>query len=114
FTWRIVRQHSNGYELSDRRVFGPPATIQWTWLASNRGDVERVRATRPGRVFLDFARFPLAELVGRTSLLTTVRLVDAPFATITSTTRGIPASARLSVVVTVDASGRMVEQHVGP
>ena len=112
-TWRIIRQHSNGYELSDRRVFGPPATIQWTWLASHSDEVERVRATRPGQVFLDFARFPLAELVARTPSLTTVRLFDARFATIPSTTQGT-ASARLSVVVTVDASGRIVEQHFGP
>ena len=114
FTWRIIRQHSNGYELSDRRVLGTPATIQWTWLASNIDEVERLRATRPGRVFLDFARFPLAELLARTPSLTTVRLFDARFAMTPSGSRGVPASARLSVVVTVDASGRIVDQHFGP
>jgi len=112
FTWRIIRQHSNGYELSDRRVFGLLEAMQWTWLASNSNEVERVRATRPGRVFLDFARFPLAELVARTSSSTTVRLFDARFATIPSSARGAPA--RLSVTVTVDASGRIVDQRFGP
>jgi membrane-bound metal-dependent hydrolase YbcI (DUF457 family) len=114
FTWRIIRQHSNGYELSDRQLFGQPPTIQSTWLATDSRDVDRVRATRPGRVYLDFARFPLAELVARTPSLTTVRLFDARFVLMPSSARSIPPSARLSVIVTVDASGRIVEQHFGP
>ena len=112
FTWRIIRQHSNGYELSDWRAFGHVATIQSAWLASDRSDVERVRGTRPAQIFLDFARFPIAELVARTPSLTTVRLSDARFVMMPVNNRR--ASARLSVIVTVDASGRIVEQRFGP
>jgi hypothetical protein len=73
-----------------------------------------VRATRPGRVYLDFARFPVGALVAQTPSLTTVRLSDARFAVMPSSVRGVPPSTRLSVIVTVDAAGRMVEQRVGP
>ena len=113
--WRIIRQYSNGYELSDRRVFGQPATIASTWLASDSGaDVDRVRATRPGRVYLDFARFPVADLIERTPSLTTVQFFDARFVMMPLNARRLPASARLSVVITIDASGRIVEPHFGP
>ena len=114
FRWRIIRQHSNGYELSDRRAFGQAATMQSAWLASDSGDLERIRETRPARVFLDFARFPRAQLVARTPLLTTVRLSDARFVLMPLNDRGASASARLSVVVTVDGAGRIVEQRFGP
>jgi hypothetical protein len=114
FTWRIIRRYSNGYELSDRRVFGHSATIQWSRLASDNGDISRVRATRPGRVYLDFARFPVGGLVAQTPSLTTVRLSDARFAVMPSSVRGVPPSTRLSVIVTVDAAGRVVGQRMGP
>ena len=113
-TWRVIRRQSNGYELSDRRLFGQPPTLQSAWLPSDSGDVDRVRATRPGRVYLDFARFPIAELVSRTPSLTTVRLFDARFVVMAADARGTPANARLSVIITMDASGRIVEQHFGP
>jgi membrane-bound metal-dependent hydrolase YbcI (DUF457 family) len=111
FRWRIIRQHSKGYELSDRRAVGQDATIESAWLASDSAYVDRVRATRPARVYLDFARFPLAELLARTPSLTTVRLSDARFVMMPLNDRGVSASAPLSVVVTVDASGRIVERH---
>jgi len=109
FTWRIIRRQSNGYELSDRRVFGQSRTNQSVWLPSDNGDAERVRPTRPGRVYLDFARFPIAELMGRSPSLTTVRLSDARFVVMPVNIRGVAASARLSVIITVDASGRIVD-----
>ena len=114
FTWRVIRQQSNGYELSDRRVFGHSQTIQSAWLPSDNGNAERVRPTRPGRVYLDFARFPIAELMARTPSLTTVRLSDARFVVMPVNVRGLSASARLSVIITVDGAGRVVEQRFGP
>lgn len=114
FTWRVIRRHPNGYELSDRRVFGRQATVQSAWLASDTRDVDRLRATGPGRVYLDFARFPIAEPVARTTSLTTVRLFDARFVLLPASARGTSASARLSVTLTLDASGRVVDQRFGP
>lgn len=99
FTWRIIRRYSTGYELSDRRVFGHFATIQWSRLASDTADLDRVRATRPGQVYLDFARFPLGELVARSPSLITVRLSDARFALMPSSSG--PPTTRLSITVTV-------------
>ena len=114
FMWRVIRQQSNGYELSDRRLFGQSATIQSVWLASDSDGAERVRPTRPGRIYLDFARFPIAELMARSPSLTTVRLSDARFVVMPVSLRGLAASARLSVIITVDGSGRIVEQRFGP
>lgn len=114
FTWRVIRHHSNGYELSDRRVLEHSRAIQSAWLATDSGDVERVRLTRPGRVYLDFARFPIAQLMARTPSLTTVRLSDARFVVMPVNIRGLAANARLSVVITMDASGRLIEQRFGP
>jgi membrane-bound metal-dependent hydrolase YbcI (DUF457 family) len=114
FTWRIVRQHPNGYELSDRSAFGMPRPVPSTWLASDTGpDVLRLHNTRPGRVYLDFARFPIARISARTPTLTTVRLFDARFIVMPSDARDVATGARLSVVVTFDASGRIVEERFG-
>jgi hypothetical protein len=60
-------------------------------------------------VYLDFARFPIAELMGRSPSLTTVRLSDARFVVMPVSIRGLAASAPLSVVITVDGSGRIVD-----
>ena len=83
-------------------------------LPSDSGpDVVRVRATPPGRVYLDFARFPIAQVVQRAGTLTTVRLLDARFVAMRSLGQDAASTARLSVVVTFDESGRIVDQRHG-
>jgi membrane-bound metal-dependent hydrolase YbcI (DUF457 family) len=114
FTWRIIRRQANDYELSDRSVFNTAATIHSARPVSDSGpDVRRVRSTRPGRVYLDFARFPIAKISARTATLTTVRLLDARFVAMPTFGENDTANARLSVVVTFDESGRIVEQRFG-
>jgi len=114
FTWRIIRRHPNEYELSDRSVLTGATTVPSTRLPSDSGpDVVRVRATPPGRIYLDFARFPIAQVVQRAGTLTTVRLLDARFVAMRSLGQDGASSARLSVVVTFDESGRIVEQRLG-
>ena len=114
FTWRIIRRYPNAYELSDRSVLEerPPArTTRW---ASDRGvDVLRARTTRAGRVYFDFARFPIAKVSAPTPALTTVRLLDARFLMMPAGVGDASTSARLSVVVTFDESGRLVDQRFG-
>jgi hypothetical protein len=114
FTWRIIRRQTNDYELSDRNVLRAAATIRSARTVSDSGpDVLRVRSTRPGRVYLDFARFPIAKISARTAMLTTLRLLDARFVAIPTFGENDTANARLSVVVTFDESGRIVDQRFG-
>ncbi len=114
FTWRIIRRQAGDYELSDRNVLGTAPAFQSIRLTSDSGpDVVRVRATRPGRVYLDFARFPIAQVPERTGTLTTVRLFDARFVAMRSLSQDGATNARLSVVVTVDESGRIVSERFG-
>ncbi len=114
FTWRIIRRYRNDYELSDRSVFATSAAIHSARATSETGpDVLRVRGTRPGRVYLDFARFPIAKTSARTATLTTVRLLDARFVAMPTFGANETANARLSVVVTFDESGRIVDQRFG-
>jgi len=114
FTWRIVRQHRNGYELSDRNILEAQAPVQSSWLVNETGpDIQRVRTTRPGRVYFDFARFPIARVSTPTPALTTIRLLDARFIGMPFDSPDHRGGARLSVVVTLDASGRVVEERFG-
>ena len=114
FTWRIIRRQRGDYELSDRDVLATTPAIQSTRLTSDSGpDILRVRATRPGRLYLDFARFPIAQVPERTGTLTTVRLFDARFVAMRSLSQDGATNARLSVVVTLDESGRIVNERFG-
>jgi hypothetical protein len=114
FTWHIVRQYPNAYELSDRSVFGGATPVRSIRLPSDSGPaVLRARTTRTGRVYFDFARFPIAQISHPTSTLTTVRLLDARFVAMGSGTEDGATSARLSVVVTFDRSGRIVDPRFG-
>ena len=114
FTWRIIRQYPNRYELSDRSVLGERPPARTTRLASDGGaDVLRARTTRAGRVYFDFARFPIAKVSAPTPALTTVRLLDARFLIMPAGAGDASTSARLSVVVTFDESGRVLDQRFG-
>ena len=113
-TWRIIRQHSRFYELSDRTIGAEPTQVRAMRLENeNSPDVLRVRQTRPGTVYFDFARFPIANVSRSSPALTTVRLFDARFIAMLSTREDAATNARLSVVVTLDESGRVVQQRFG-
>jgi membrane-bound metal-dependent hydrolase YbcI (DUF457 family) len=113
-TWRIVRQHSRFYELSDRTIGAESAQVPAMRLENeNSPDVLRVRQTRAGTVYFNFARFPIAHVSKSTPTLTTVRLFDARFIAMLSTREDAATNARLSVVVTLDESGRVVHQRFG-
>ena len=114
FTWRIIRQYQNEYELSDRSVLTERPPVRTTRFGSESGaDVVRARTTRAGRVYFDFARFPIAKVSTHAPALTTVRLLDARFLMMPAGIGDASTSARLSVVVTFDESGRVVDQRFG-
>jgi membrane-bound metal-dependent hydrolase YbcI (DUF457 family) len=113
FAWRAIRQYPQGYETSDRSALG---TAPWrgAWLAAATGpDVARARATRAGRVFLDFSRFPLPRLVDGTSGRVLVRLVDVRFLGAPVSTDPDRARSGLAVTVAFDRAGHVVGEGFG-
>jgi hypothetical protein len=102
FTWRIVRQHADYYEISERSLFAAAAPIRTTRIAIDSGpEVARVHATRAGQVYFDFARFPIARLGARTATGTTIHLFDARFVGLPLDTRTEALPRTLSMDVTV-------------
>ena len=102
-TWRIVRQSADGYELSDRSVLTPSASGTVIHVDTETGPpVQGVRDTPEGQVYLDFARFPIAETVARSPGAVAVRLSDARFVALLPGGRRPPGgNGPLSVVVTI-------------
>jgi hypothetical protein len=114
FVWRIIRQHATGYELSDRRALGRAAVTGAIRIASDTGsEVRHAQNTDGARIYLDFARFPLARLASRTATTTAVRLLDARFIGLPATTDVGELPGTLSVTITVDVTGRIIEQRFG-
>jgi LexA-binding, inner membrane-associated putative hydrolase len=113
FTWRIVRRSATGYELSDRDLFRQAASIRSVRLTSDTGpEIAGARGTRAGLVYLDFARFPLARIAAQ-SPTTTVRLFDARFIGLPTDTHTAALPTHLSVAITLDGSGRTLDQRMG-
>jgi hypothetical protein len=113
FVWRIVRQHPTGYEISDRSLLDQ-ATIRAIRLASDAGpDVMRAQTSGGGRIYLDFARFPLARIASRTGTTAAVRLLDARFIGLPSTTDTGALPGTLSVTITVDATRGVIQERFG-
>lgn len=114
FTWRTVRQHLNGYEMSDRSALSTREPVHATRIATDSSaEVLRARTTRAGRVYLDFARFPIAVVKTRTANVTAVRLLDARFVGLPWRAADAGARSPLSVLIELDASGRIVQQRLG-
>jgi hypothetical protein len=115
FSWRIVRQYPNGYELSERNVLHVQTPVPSIWMpADTEPAIARARATRTGRVFLDFSRFPSSHVVSRGPDEITVRVVDVRF--LGTPLRLAPdpqarAPAMMTVVLT--ASGKVLREKLG-
>jgi membrane-bound metal-dependent hydrolase YbcI (DUF457 family) len=104
FTWRIVRQHTDGYEISERGGRGAAGPTRTTRIAIDTGpEVARVHATRAGQVYFDFARFPIARLGAHTAAGTTIHLFDARFVGLPLDTRTEALPRTLAMDVTVAA-----------
>jgi membrane-bound metal-dependent hydrolase YbcI (DUF457 family) len=109
FTWRIVRQAAGSYDITDRSVFDLATPLRSTRLTSDAGpEVARVRDTRAGQVYFDFARFPIARVTSRDPV-TTVRLLDARFIGLPANDALAEMSTSLSIRVSVDSRGRVVD-----
>jgi membrane-bound metal-dependent hydrolase YbcI (DUF457 family) len=124
FDWRIVAQMSNAYEIHDINVLdgrlreseGDAVFWRQTIRYPNiwNDDVQRAAATRLGRVFLGFSRFPAARTARDSASAATVRFTDmrfvgGPFANDTPGRRVQPFTA----TIRFDAAGAVLSERLG-
>jgi membrane-bound metal-dependent hydrolase YbcI (DUF457 family) len=124
FTWRIVAQMSNAYEihdidLLDRRYREPEAGSDAPWRLTLRYPnvwtpaVLTAADTHLGRVYLGFSRLPAARSAVDSSGTTTVRWTDMRFAggAFALDQRG-PRTMPFTATVRLGADGRILDQSM--
>jgi membrane-bound metal-dependent hydrolase YbcI (DUF457 family) len=114
FEFRVVRQYPRGYEISQQTLLddGP---VPGLWIDTEDGPpIERAAATRTGRVFLSFSRFPAADVETQRSGETVVRFIDLRFMGTPLRLEARP-QARVPSAITIwlDGSGRVLAEHLG-
>ena len=125
FSWLVIAQMSNAYELHDLDVldarFREPATgSEVFWRRSVRypnvwtHEAHAAAASRLGQVFLGFSRFPdvrsAVDREGTTTVrFTDMRFVGAPIA-IDQPSRG---ASLFTAFVRIDSSGRVISERLG-
>ena len=125
FTWRIVAQMSNAYEihdvdLLDRRFREPESGSDAPWRLTLRYPnvwtpaVQHAATTRLGQVFLGFSRMPAARSAVDAHGVTTVRWTDVrfvggPMALDQPAARGLPFTA----TVRISPDGQIREEKLG-
>ena len=125
FTWRIVAQMSNAYEIHDINVLDetfrrPESASAAPWRTTLRYPnvwttaTRQAAATHLGQVFLGFSRFPAARSAVDADGITTVRWTDVrfvggPIAIDQPAPRALPFTA----TVRLGADGRVIEERLG-
>ena len=126
FTWRIIAQMSNAFEMYDVNLLDARVSIHG---ASASGEhpfwrrvlrfpnvwtpaVERAAATQVARVYLGFSRFPAVRTFTDPGGVTTVRWEDMRFV-VAPVPRGDRRSSLFTVTVRVDADGRILSERLG-
>jgi membrane-bound metal-dependent hydrolase YbcI (DUF457 family) len=125
FTWRIIAQMSNAYEIHDINVLdrryreaGDSSDVPWRttlrypsiWTPT----VAQAATTHLGQVFLGFSRFPAARSASDAHGVTIVRWTDMRFAGVPfglDDRRQVPGP--FTATVRVDADGRVIAQSLG-
>ena len=80
FTWQLIRQQSDGYELRQISLLAPDRPSERHWIPSETDQwVAEARRTTTGRVFLNFSRLPATRSVTQPDGSHKVRLVDVRF-----------------------------------
>ena len=129
FRWRVVVRSASGYEIQEVDLFdrlppspeiksrpdrAPTIRVSDEWTPA----VERASRTRVGRVFLDFSRFPAAQLLEEPDGTATVRWTDMRFVdgSPSSTPTGGAAARRnfFTATVRIGPDGRVLEERLGP
>ena len=125
FTWRIIAQMSNAYEMHDVNLleqrFRDPATASDApWRLTLRypnvwtPTVEKAGATHLGQVFLGFSRFPAARSAVDPSGVTTVRWTDVRFAGgPLALDQPAPRALPFTATVRIAADGQTLSETLG-
>lgn len=126
FHWRLIAHLSGSYEMTDVNVLGSGLRA----IRSNQEAVSRVRVSWPnhwtpavfsaartevGQVFLGFSRFPAVRTFVDGDGVTTVRWVETRF--IRGPLVGNQQNTRagfFTATVRIDATGRILEERLGP
>ena len=125
FTWRIVAQMSNAYEIHDidllqQRYRDPENGAEAPWRLTLRYPnvwtpaVQQASGTRLGRVFLGFSRMPAARSAVDPHGETTVRWTDVRFAGgAIGLDQPAPRALPFTASVRIAADGRVIEEKLG-
>ena len=117
-------QQTEGPDGPDQPIPGPEISQQTLlddgpvpglWIDTKDGPpIERAAATRTGRVFLSFSRFPAADVETQRSGETVVRFIDLRFMGTPLRLEARP-QARVPSAITIwlDGSGRVLAEHLG-
>ena len=114
FRWRIVRQFSNGYRLSEVNLLADTEE-SIGWMPHDDGPlVEIARQAAAPRTFLAFSRFPAAhvEHLGRETIvrMSDVRFLDVPIGRRVEEFR---PGGFFTVTVRLDREGNILEDRFG-
>ncbi len=115
FTWQLIRQQTDGYELRQISLIGSPAHDRiWIPSESDRW-VADARRTRTARVFLNFSRMPATRAVTRPDGTHRVSFLDVRFVGGPFQFEDDPR-ARPPFIATVELGpdGRVLRQGLGP
>ena len=125
FTWRIIAQMSNAYEihdidLLDQRFREPESGSDAPWRLTLRypnvwtPTVQTAATTRVGLAFLGFSRFPAARSAVDGQGITTVRWSDMRFAGgAFGLDQPAPRTNVFTATVRVGADGRLIDEKLG-
>jgi membrane-bound metal-dependent hydrolase YbcI (DUF457 family) len=125
FSWRLIAQMSNAYELYqidllDPRYRSSASSGEVFWRHVRRYPniwtpaVEQAASTVLGRVFLGFSRFPAARSVVDAQGVTIVRWTDMRFVMgVTSVDRPRAAPDMFTATVRIAPDGQVVDEHLG-
>ena len=126
FRWRIIAQMSNAYEIHDIDLLNKEFTdtefsSEAPWRLTLRYPnvwtpaVQQAAATRLGRTFLGFSRFPAARTAVDSRGITTVRFTDVRFAGgVTGLDQPAPRGGLFTATVRIGTDGRVLEEILGP
>ena len=125
FTWRIIAQMSNAYEihdinLLDQRYREPENGSDVPWRLTLRYPnvwtpaVQKAATTHLGQVFLGFSRFPAARSAVDSHGITTVRWTDMRFAGgAFALDQPAPRTNPFTATVRIGADGQVLEESLG-
>jgi membrane-bound metal-dependent hydrolase YbcI (DUF457 family) len=125
FTWRIIAQMSNAYEihdinLLDRRFREPESGSDAPWRLTLRYPnvwtpaVKQAAGTHLGQVFLGFSRMPAARSAVDKDGVTTIRWSDVRFAGgALALDQPAPRAVPFTATVRIAPDGKVIDQHLG-